>query len=91
MYKTANDNVFLLGIDGGCYVTGGTVITGVAKGDLNGYTIEWGAEERNAIIQVKPTLAVLQQQLSIHLTNLLMYLASAANFNNNRRNLIVTL
>ena len=50
--QDANDNVFLLGIDGGCYVTGGTVVTGVAKGDMNGYTIEWGAEERNALIQL---------------------------------------
>ena len=58
--QDANDNVFLLGIDGGCYVTGGTVVTGVAKGDMNGYTIEWGAEERNAIIQVKPTLGASQ-------------------------------
>ena len=47
-----NDNCFLLGIDGGCHVTGGTVITGAAKGDLTGYTIEWGAEERNALIQL---------------------------------------
>ena len=46
------DNVYLLGIDGGCYVTGGTVVTGTAKGDLTGYTIEWGAEERNALIQL---------------------------------------
>lgn len=50
--QDSNDNVFLLGIDGGCYVTGGSVITGVSKGDLNGYTIEWGAEERNALIQL---------------------------------------
>ena len=49
-----NDNCFLLGIDGGCHVTGGTVITGAAKGDLTGYTIEWGAEEKNAVIQIKP-------------------------------------
>ena len=47
-----NDNVFLLGLDGGCYVTGGTVVTGAAKGDLTGYTIEYGAEERNALIQL---------------------------------------
>jgi len=47
-----NDNVFLLGIDGGCHVTGGTVITGTAKGDLTGYTLEWGAEEKNALIQL---------------------------------------
>jgi len=50
--QDANDNVFLLGIDNGCYVTGGSVITGTAKGDLNGYTIEWGAEENNALIQL---------------------------------------
>ena len=49
-----NDNVFLLGIQSGCHVTGGTVITGAAKGDLTGYTIEWGAEENNAVIQIKP-------------------------------------
>jgi len=55
-----NDNCFLLGIDGGCHVTGGTVITGAAKGDLTGYTIEWGAEEKNALIQVKQTLGVAQ-------------------------------
>jgi len=47
-----NDNVFLLGIDNGCYVTGGTVVTGAAKGDMTGYTIEYGAEERNALIQL---------------------------------------
>ena len=50
--QDANDNVFLLGIDNGCHVSGGTVITGVAKGDLNGYTIEWSAEEKNALIQL---------------------------------------
>jgi len=50
--QDSNDNVFLLGIDGGCYVTGGTVVTGTAKGDMNGYTIEWGAEEKNALIQL---------------------------------------
>lgn len=47
-----NDNVFLLGIDHGCHVTGGTVITGTAMGDQNGYTIEWGAQEKNALIQL---------------------------------------
>jgi hypothetical protein len=51
--QDSNDNVFLLGVVGGCYVTGGTVVTGVAKGDMNGYTIEWGAEEKNALIQIK--------------------------------------
>jgi len=50
--QDANDNVFLLGINNGCNVSGGTVITGVGKGDLNGYTIEWAAEEKNALIQI---------------------------------------
>jgi hypothetical protein len=53
-----NDNVFLLGIDGGCHVTGGTVITGAAKGDLTGYTIEWGAEEKNALIQLPAYISI---------------------------------
>mgnify|MGYP003135602925 FL=1 len=47
-----NDNVFLLGMNNGCHVTGGTVITGTAMGDQNGYTIEWGAQEKNALIQL---------------------------------------
>jgi|TARA_R110002049_G_scaffold53862_2_gene150318 hypothetical protein len=47
-----NDNVFLLGMVNGCHVTGGSVITGVAMGDQNGYTIEWGAQEKNALIQL---------------------------------------
>ena len=47
-----NDNVFLLGLDHGCHVTGGTVITGTAMGDQNGYTIEWSAQEKNALIQL---------------------------------------
>ena len=47
-----NDNVFLLGMNNGCHVTGGTVITGTAMGDQNGYTIEWAAQEKNALIQL---------------------------------------
>jgi hypothetical protein len=50
-----NDNVFLLGLDHGCHVTGGTVITGTAMGDQNGYTIEWAAQEKNALIQLPKT------------------------------------
>jgi hypothetical protein len=49
-----NDHVFLLGLNNGCHVTGGTVVTGAAKGDLTGYTIEWGAEENDALIQIEP-------------------------------------
>ena len=47
-----NDHVYMLGLENGCYVTGGTVVTGTAKGDLSGYTIEFGAEEKDALIQL---------------------------------------
>ncbi len=47
-----NDHVYLLGLEGGCHVSGGTVVTGTAKGDMSGYTIEFGAEEKDAIIQL---------------------------------------
>ena len=50
--QDTNDNVFLLGIDNGCHVSGGTVVTGAAKADMTGYTIEWSAEEKNALIQL---------------------------------------
>ena len=46
------DKVYLLGAENGCHVTGGTVVTGTAMGDMQGYTIEWGAEEVNALIQL---------------------------------------
>ena len=49
------DNVFLLGLVNGCHVTGGTVVTGTAKGDMSGYTIEWAAQEDNALIQIPKT------------------------------------
>ena len=49
------DNVFLLGMVNGCHVTGGTVVTGASKGDMSGYTIEWAAQEDNALIQLKAT------------------------------------
>ena len=49
------DKVYLLGVENGCHVTGGTVVTGTAMGDMQGYTIEWGAEEVNAVIQLAAT------------------------------------
>jgi len=53
--QDSNDNVFLLGMVNGCHVSGGTVVTGTAKGDMTGYTIEWSAEEKNALIQIPLT------------------------------------
>jgi len=40
-----NGNAFLAGLNRGCEVTGGTVVTGGAMGDLSGYTITLEAEE----------------------------------------------
>lgn len=37
--KDNNDNCFLAGVDHGMELTGGTIATGSAKGDLSGYTL----------------------------------------------------
>jgi hypothetical protein len=34
-----NGNLFLAGLEHGCDVTGGTIVTGAAMGDLSGYTL----------------------------------------------------
>jgi hypothetical protein len=34
-----NGNFFLAGLEHGCDVTGGTIVTGAAMGDLSGYTL----------------------------------------------------
>lgn len=43
-----NNNIFLMGAEDGCHLTGGTIVTGTGKGDLNGYTLEFKAEEPEA-------------------------------------------
>ncbi len=50
-----NDNLFLLGMDNGCDVSGGTAVTGAAKGDMTGYTLELRAEERDPLIWLPAT------------------------------------
>jgi hypothetical protein len=50
-----NDNLFLLGMDNGVDVSGGTIVTGAAKGDMTGYTIELRAEEREPLITLAAT------------------------------------
>jgi hypothetical protein len=40
-----NDNIWMVGKADGAEVTAMTTATGVAKGDLNGYTITFTAEE----------------------------------------------
>lgn len=43
--KDNNDNFFMMGLKFGADVTGGTVVTGGAMGDLSGYTLEFTAME----------------------------------------------
>ena len=43
-----NGNVFLLGKEHGCEVTGGTIVTGAAMGDLSGFTLTLTAQETAA-------------------------------------------
>ena len=40
-----NGNVFMMGLENGADVTGGTVVTGAAMGDLSGYTLTLAAQE----------------------------------------------
>ena len=40
-----NGNYFLIGKEHGCEVTGGTIVTGAAMGDLSGFTLVFTAQE----------------------------------------------
>jgi hypothetical protein len=40
-----NDNAFLMGAEHGSEVTGGSIVTGAAMGDLSGYTLTLTAQE----------------------------------------------
>ena len=41
-----NGNAFMMGVNYGAEVTGGTVVTGAAMGDLSGYTLTMEAQEQ---------------------------------------------
>ena len=41
-----NDNRMIVGHEYGCEVTGGTLVTGNAMGDLSGYTLTFTSQER---------------------------------------------
>ena len=50
-----NDNLWMMGATNGCDLTGGTIITGTAMGDMQGYTMEWTSEEITPLWMVKKT------------------------------------
>ena len=41
-----NGNKFMMGLEYGSEVTGGTIVTGAAMGDLSGYTLTFTAQEK---------------------------------------------
>ena len=53
-----NDNIFMIGRNDGAEVTAMTTSTGVAKGDLNGYTVTITAEEPNKAYLLEPFTSV---------------------------------
>ena len=53
-----NGNVFVMGLEHGAEVTGGTIVTGAAMGDLSGYTLSLSAQElKPANFVASPTAA----------------------------------
>jgi hypothetical protein len=41
-----NSNFFVAGLEHGCEVTGGTIVTGAAMGDMSGYTLTLNGQEQ---------------------------------------------
>jgi len=44
--RDRNSNFFLVGLEYGCDVTGGTIASGTAMGDMSGYTLTFTADEK---------------------------------------------
>lgn len=55
--KDNNGNLFLCGLQHGMEVTGGTIVTGAAMGDLSGYTLELKGMEKIPANFILDTLA----------------------------------
>ncbi len=51
-----NGNFYLVGLDHGADVTGGTIVTGAAMGDLSGFTLTFLAQESNPPYFVTPAV-----------------------------------
>lgn len=48
--QDSNDNVFLLGLEDGCYLTGGdTIASGTNRSDMNGLTLNFTAKEKDPV------------------------------------------
>jgi len=53
-----NNNIFMIGRMDGAEVTAASTTTGTAKGDLNGYTITFTAEEKNKAFLLDPYTSI---------------------------------
>lgn len=51
-----NGNFFMVGLEHGAEVTGGTIVSGAAMGDLSGFTLTLEAQETDAAYFVTPTV-----------------------------------
>ena len=57
--QDSNDNVFLMGINDGCYLTGGdTIATGTNRSDMNGLTLNFTAKEQDPLYILAATAGV---------------------------------
>ena len=45
MFKTINNNYVVVGLENGADVSGGTIVTGTAMGDMSGYTLVFSGME----------------------------------------------
>ena len=51
-----NGNYFVVGLDHGAEVTGGTVVSGAAMGDLSGFTLTFEGQETSPPLFVTSTV-----------------------------------
>ena len=57
--QDSNDNVFLMGITDGCYLTGGdSIATGTSRSDMNGLTLSFTAKEQVPLYILTKTAGV---------------------------------
>lgn len=55
--QDSNDNVYLMGINDGCYLTGGdSIATGAGRSDMNGLTLSFTAKEQAPLYIITKTV-----------------------------------
>jgi len=52
-----NGNLMLIGFDNGCETTGGTIVTGAARGDMSGFTLTMVGEELDPMLWIDPAVS----------------------------------